>query len=155
MLGASVLRAVRKIETKLDGELKVSNEVISIPRAADYEQRIAAIEAEQQKLLKALKPTYINFKTFLPLLIQQKLSPDFPSHYSQSYLHDQMLDRKALAQLDADNRAIVEAYVQNIQVMEQLTRLSTNLALLKKHLVQNEGRRESDARGRSVRPARG
>jgi len=138
MLGASVLSAVRKIETKSDGELKVSNEVISIPRATDYEQRIAAIEAEQQKLLKALKPTSINFKTFLPLLIQQKLAPDFPSHYSQSYLHDQMLDRKALAQLDADNRALVNDYVQNIQVMEQLTRLSTNLALLKKHLAQTK-----------------
>jgi hypothetical protein len=138
MLGASVLSALRKIETKSNGELKVSNEVISIPRAADYERRIGSIEAEQAKLLRALKPTSINFKTFLPLLIQQKLSPDFPSHYSQSYLHDQMLDRKALSQLDADNRALVDSYLQNIQVMEQLTRLNTNVALLKKHLAQTQ-----------------
>jgi hypothetical protein len=138
MLGLSVTRAVRKIETKAGGELKISNEVIALPRATDFERRIAAIEAEQTKLLGALKPTNINFKTFLPLLLQQKLSPDFPSHYSQSYLHEQALDRKALSQLDADNRASVDAYLQNIQIMEHLTRLNTNLALLRKHLAQTQ-----------------
>ncbi|MEO6738785.1 MAG: hypothetical protein ABIP20_00940 [Chthoniobacteraceae bacterium] len=138
MLGASVLGASRQIETKPDGELKVSSDIISVPRAADYERRMAAIQAEQTKLLAALKPTNVNFKTFLPLLIQQRLWPDFPSHHSQSYLHDQSVDRKALLQLDADNRAAVEAYQQNLAVMEQLTRLNTNLALLKKHLEQTK-----------------
>lgn len=138
MLGASVLSAVRKIETKTDNTLKISNETISVPRAADYETRIAAIESEQKKLLASLKPTNINFKTFLPLLIQEKLSPDFPSHYSQSYLHDQSLDKKALTQLDADNKLLVDNYLQNIATMEQLTRLNTNLALLKKHLAETK-----------------
>lgn len=138
MLGASVMLAARQIETKADAQLKVSNEIIAIPRAADYEHRIAAIQKEQTKLLASLKPTNINFKTFLPLLIQQKISPDFPSHYSQSYLHDQSLDRMALPQLDADNRALVENYLQNIEIMERLTRLNANLALLKKHLEQTK-----------------
>ncbi|WP_294380615.1 hypothetical protein [Prosthecobacter sp.] len=138
MLGASVLAATRQIQTGDESTLKVSNEVISVPRAADYENRIASIEAEQKKLLAALKPTNINFKTFLPLLIEQKLSPDFPSHYSQSYLHDQELDRKAIPQLDADNRALVESYLANIEVMERLTRLNTNLALLKRHLAETK-----------------
>lgn len=138
MLGASVLGAVRKMETKAGAMLKVSCETLSLPRAADYEKRIENIEAEQKTLLAALKPTNINFKTFLPLLIQHKLSPDFPSHYSQSYLHDEALDRKALAQLDADNRVLVESYLANIQIMERLTRLNTNLALLKKHLTETK-----------------
>ena len=138
MLGLSVMRGVRKIETRAGGELKIRNEIIAVPRGADLEQRIAAIQAEETRLLGSLKPTNINFKTFLPMLVQQKLSPDFPSHFSQSYLHDQALGRKSLSQLDADNRASVEAYLQNIQVMEQLTRLNTNLALLKKHLAQNQ-----------------
>ena len=138
MLGATVLSAARKIETKADATLKISNEIISIPRAADYENRMAAIQAEQTKVVASLKPTNINFKTFLPLLIQHKLSPDFPSHYSQSYLHDDALERKAITQLDADNRLLVESYLQNIGVMEQLTRLNTNLALLKKHLAETK-----------------
>ena len=138
MLGASVLSAMRGIETKPGGVLKVSREIISLPRAADYEQRILAIEAEQKRLLAALKPTNINFKSFLPLLIQQKLSADYPSHHAQSYLHDRQLDRRALEQMDADNRASVEAYLQNLTIMEQLTRLNTNLVLLKMHLAQTK-----------------
>jgi hypothetical protein len=138
MLGSTILSAVRKIKTSPAGDLMVSNTIIAVPRAVDYERRIAAIQAEQTKLLASLKPTNINFKTFLPLLIQQKLSPDFPSHYSQSYLHDQTADRKALSQLDSDNGASVDGYLGNIQIMEQLTRLNTNLALLKKHLEQTK-----------------
>ena len=138
MLGASVLATLRQIPSQDEHTLTVSREVISIPRAADYEQRITAIQAEQTKLLAALKPTNINFKTFLPLLIQHRLSPDFPSHNAQSYLHDETLERKAIPQLDSDNRALVESYLRNIQIMEQLTRLNTNLALLKKHLAETK-----------------
>lgn len=138
MLGATVLAAARKIETKDDGVLKVSNATIAVPRAADYTARISNIEAEQKKLVATLKPTNINFKTFLPLLLQHKLWPDTPSHYSQSYLHDQSLDRKAISQLDADNRLLVENYLANIEIMERLTRLNANLALLKMHLKQTE-----------------
>ncbi|MEO6784981.1 MAG: hypothetical protein ABI318_02505 [Chthoniobacteraceae bacterium] len=36
------------------------------------------------------------------------------------------------------NRASVEAYLQNITVMERLTRLNVNLALLKKYLEQTK-----------------
>ncbi len=136
MLGATVLAAARKIETKEEGVLKVSNATIAVPRAADYTARISNIEAEQKKLVATLKPTNINFKTFLPLLLQHKLWPDTPSHYSQSYLHDQALDRKAISQLDADNRLLVENYLANVEIMERLTRLNANMALLKMHLKQ-------------------
>jgi hypothetical protein len=109
-----------------------------LPRAADFQQRIAAIEAEQSRLLRSLKPTNINFKTFLPLLIQQRLNPDAPSHNTQSYLHDKQQQRDDLQRLDAENQKQVEAYLANIQTMEQLTRLNTNLALLKKHSAAAE-----------------
>ncbi len=138
MLGLCVLRTSRQIATTPNSKLAIKNETISLPRGADLEKRIACIEAEQVQLVAALKPTNINFKSFLPLLIQEKLAPDFPSHHAQSYLHDQMLKREALAQLDADNRQSVQAYLENIDVMERMTRLNTNLALLKMHLAQNK-----------------
>lgn len=138
LLGLSVLKATREIKTKADVPLAVNQQVISLPRAADYRQRITAIEAEQSKLLRSLKPTNINFKTFLPLLIQQKLNPEFPSHYPQSYLHDKAQGREDLTRLDKENQAQVEAYLANIHAMEQLTRLNTNLALLKKHQATTE-----------------
>lgn len=129
MLGASVLAALRRMQPQDDATLKVSREVISLPRAADYEARITAIEAEQKALVAALRPTNINFKTFLPLLVQHRLFPDMPSHYAQGYL-----DKPGpLQQLDADNRAQVEAYLGNLALMEKLTRLNANLALLKRH----------------------
>ncbi len=137
-LGLSVLRAVRRIETKSTSSLSTNSETLSLPRGADLAQRIATIESEQRRLTAALKPTHINFKTFLPLLIQQRLSPEFPSHYAQSYLHDRALGKSALDQLDASQMASVEAYLKNIEIMEQLTRLATNRALLKKHLAQNQ-----------------
>jgi hypothetical protein len=133
LLGLTVLRGVRQIKTQSAAPLAIQQQTIALPRAADFAQRIAAIEAEQTLLLRSLKPTNINFKTFLPLLIQQRLNPDSPSHYAQSYLHDKQQERDDLQRLDAENRAQVEAYLANIQAMEQLTRLNTNLALLKKH----------------------
>lgn len=138
MLGGSVIEALHKIKPAADGALKVGSQTLSLPRGVDLEQRIARIEALQITLLRSLKPTNINFKTFVPLLIGQKLSPEFPSHYSQSYFHDRALGRTDIERLDADNKVQVEAYLSNIQVMEQLTRLSANLALLKKHLAQNQ-----------------
>jgi hypothetical protein len=134
MLGASVLAALRRIEPQDDITLRASREVIALPRATDFEKRIANIEAEQKALVVALKPTNINFKTFLPLLMQHKLSPEMPSHYAQGYL-DQA---KPLQQLDADNKALVEAYLGNLAIMEKLTRLNVNLALLKKHLAETK-----------------
>jgi hypothetical protein len=81
-----------------------------------------------------LKTTNINFKTFLPLLMQHKIFPDMPSHYAQGYLDN----AKPLQQLDADNKALVEAYLGNLAIMEKLTRLNANLALLKKHLADTQ-----------------
>jgi hypothetical protein len=133
LLGRRVLDAVRDVTTTPAAKLSVMHRVVSIPRAADYQQRIDAIEAERIRLVNSLKSTNINFKAFLPLLIQQRLDPEFPSAYAQAYLHDRTIDRDDLTRLDAENRAQVEAYLANIQIMEQLTRLNTNLGLLKMH----------------------
>lgn len=136
LLGLSVLRAWRQIPVQPDGELKMLREILPLPRADDYAKRIAAIEEKRNQIVGSLRPTNINFKTFLPLLLQEKLAPDFPSHYAQSYLHDRTIDRHSLEQLDADRRLNVQNYLHNVEAMEELTRLNTNLALLRKHEAQ-------------------
>lgn len=138
LLGLNVVQAVQKIETKAGAPLKISREMMTLPRGADLAKRMAVIQTEQARLLASLKPTNINFKTFLPLLLEQKLSPEYASQYAQSYRHEQALGRDRIAKLDADNKGNVEAYLANIATMERLTRLNTNFALLKKHLAQNE-----------------
>ncbi|HQX49314.1 MAG TPA: hypothetical protein PLY87_14595 [Planctomycetaceae bacterium] len=137
-LGLSTLRAARQIEPTATSTLKVINEIIALPRGADLEIRIEAIKAEQAKIVQSLHGTNINLKTFLPLYMQHKVSEDFPAYYSQRYLHNKTLGRDDLGKLDAENRAGLEAYIQNIHAMEQLTRLQTNLNLLQMHLKQNQ-----------------
>ena len=133
LLGLSAMRGLRKIQTRADAPLKVINEILELPRSADFEHRIASMEAEQTKLLKSLRGTSLNFKTFLPLFVQYKVAGEFPSYYSHRYLLDQALGREDMQQHDAENRANLDAYLQNIEVMEQLTRLQANLDLQKRH----------------------
>lgn len=138
LLGLSILQAAREIVTREGAELRVRREVIDLPRARDYEKRMAAIETRRDGLVTSLKPTNIDFKSFLPLLIEEKLFPDHPSHHAQSYLHDRRMDRDVLARFDVEQRGQVERYLENIEVMEELTRLNTNLALLRRHREQTE-----------------
>lgn len=133
LLGLSVLRGLKPIETKPNAALKVIHETLELPRAADWEHRIAAMEQERDTLLKSLRGTSLNFKTFLPLYVQYKVNDEYPSYYSHRYLLDEKLGRDDLKKLDADNRANMDAYLRNIESMERLTRLQTNLDLLKRH----------------------
>ncbi len=133
LLGLSVLRAWRTIQPKDDAPLRVLHDVLTLPRGVDYPQRIAAIQAEQKRLLKSLQGASLNFKTFLPLFVQYQVTGAFPSYYSHRYLHEKALNREELARLDAENRAAMDLYLRNIHTMEQLTRLQTNLDLLRKH----------------------
>ncbi|MBI3861233.1 MAG: hypothetical protein HY290_05000 [Planctomycetia bacterium] len=145
LLGLSTLKAVRTTKTRAGAALKVVNETLALPRS-DLAARIEQVEAEQLRLLKSLQGTSLNFKTFMPLYVQYSLSAEFPSYYSHRYMHDRKLGRDDLDKLDASNRKNMEQYLQNIRIMEELTRLQTNLALLKKHHAQNiaAGKREID-----------
>jgi len=136
MLGLSTLRALRTVQTKDDNRLKVMNETIALPRA-DLTQAIAAREAELQKLLQSLKGTSLNLKTFIPLAVKYGLSDEFPSYYADGYMHEEMMGRDGLKKLDAENRANMQQYIDNIHTMEELTRVQTNLELLRKHQAAN------------------
>lgn len=136
MLGLSTIRAVRQISTKEGGKLKLIRETLALPRA-DLAERIDQLEAEQLRLLRSLKGTSLNLDTFLPLVMKYRASGEFPSYYSHRYLHDRKLGRADLDKLDEQNRKNIEEYIGNIRTMEELTRVQTNLALLKKHQAQN------------------
>lgn len=136
LLGLSVLHGVRKIRCTSTGPLKLLNEKLALPRA-DLTRRIDAMLLEQANLLKSLRGTTLNLRTFLELVGKQGASSEFPSYYSHRYLHEKKLGREDLARLDRENLANMKAYLQNIRTMEELTRLQTNLALLRKHQERN------------------
>lgn len=136
LLGLSTLRAVRKIACRAEDRLAVVPTRLELPRA-DVAQRIAALEIQQTQLVQSLQGTSLNLKTFLPLVVKYNLADEFPSYYSHRYLRDRALGRDDWNKLDAENRKNMKAYIENIYTMERLTRLQTNLALLRKHQANN------------------
>ena len=138
MLGLSTLRAVRKIKSQPGQRLIVHSEKIKLPRA-DHAKRIAAMEAERKTLADSLNGTFLNLNTFLPLAAKYGLAADFPSLNSYRYLHERKMGRTGLEKMDAKNRVNLQAYIRNIHTMEQITRLNTNLRLLKKHQKNGYG----------------
>jgi hypothetical protein len=136
LLGLSTLRAIRQIETRNDATLSYSHTMIEVPRA-NLEPRIAEMQAERERLVNNLQGTSLNLKTFLPLVVQYQLDAEHPSYYSHRYLREKELGREDLKRLDSENRRNIAAYIDNIQTMEMLTRLQTNLALLRSHHIDN------------------
>lgn len=132
MLGLSTLKAVRSAQCQPDDRLKVITEHLELPRA-DLAERISAMDAERNRLLRSLRGTTLNLKTFLPLVMKYRLAPDYPTYYSHSYLHENAVGRSHLSKLDKRNQAAIDAYIRNVKTMEQLSRLQTNLRLLEKH----------------------
>ncbi|MDF1744509.1 MAG: hypothetical protein P1V19_12505 [Gimesia sp.] len=137
MLGLSTLKALKKIKCNDAGSLKVINETLALPRSNNA-KRIKSLEAEQTQLLQSLQGTSLNLKTFLPLIVKYKLYEEYPSYYSHRYLLEQKLGRDGLSKLDAENRANMERYINNIIKMEKMTRNKANLALLNKHQTRNQ-----------------
>jgi hypothetical protein len=136
LLALSTLKAVRGIETKPDNRLKWINESLELPRA-DLAEKIIQQEQQQLDLATSLRGTTLSMKTFLPLVVKYRLSEKYPAYYSHRYLHEEKLGRKELAVLDARNRRDIEAYIDNVETMENLTRVNTNLRLLRMHQKQN------------------
>ncbi len=131
ILGLSTLEALKKLKRSKNSELKVVREVIEIPSRTDIPERIATLEDEQEKLLRSLRGTSLNFKTFFPLYLTYNINEEYPSYYSHRYLHEKMTDRDDLENLDKENRRNIDKYRRNIYAMEKLTRIQGNLAILK------------------------
>jgi hypothetical protein len=138
MLGLSTLQALKKIECKGSAELKVIHEIIDLPRRTDIPQRIDSLQTEQAKLLQSLRGTSLNIKTFIPLYIKYSLSPEYPSYYSHRYLHDKMIGRNDLENLDDENRRNMAKYLRNIYAMEKLARIQENISILKERQAEKE-----------------
>lgn len=131
-LGLSALRGARELVPETEAELAILNETLRVPRA-NLGKRIGELEQEIDALLARLKGTSLNLETFLPLIVKYGISGDTPSADAKRYLQDEALGREDWQHLDAQNQKNIDAYLRNIQVMEELTRKQVNLALLEKH----------------------
>jgi len=143
MLGLSAMEAFRKIKTAKNSELKVINEVIKLPRRNDFDERIESMKKEQESLLRSLRGTSLNFKTFLPLYINYNIHEEYPSYYSHRYLNDEMHGRDDMEILDQANRRNIDKYLRNIHAMEKLSRLQYNISLVEERKAENQASNES------------
>ncbi len=145
LLGLSTLKALKNIECKTEERISVINEVIELP-GANYSQRIARMEDEQKRLMNSLHGTTLNLKSFMPLAVKYKLSEKYPATHSFEYLQEEKIGKSGLNKLDSINRNNIKQYMKNIYTMEQLTRINTNLRLLKKHqaAMLKSGKRNID-----------
>ncbi len=137
MLGLSTLKAWRSIETRA-AVLSVINESLELPRKSDFDQCVAELESEQARLLKSMRGTSLNFKTFLPLYMKYTLHPDAPSYYSYRYLQAEKTGTDELSAIDAQNRGHIAKYLKNIRTMERLARIQDQIATLRRHQAIND-----------------
>ncbi|HOL22202.1 MAG TPA: hypothetical protein PLQ41_05045 [bacterium] len=133
MLGLSTLKALREIKTEKGIDLKVLSETIKLPTRRDFPEVIEKLEREQAELLKSLRFTSLNIKTFLELYIKYNLHPEYPSDYSYRYLHSENRGSDEFLFLDEENRRNIEKYLKNIYTMEKLVKLQDDIETLKKH----------------------
>jgi len=138
MLGLSTLHTLKKIQCRLNPELKVIHEIIELPRRTDIPDRLKSLEDEQEKLLQSLRGTSLNMKTFVPLYIKYNIFSEYPSYYSHRYLNEKMTGRNDLISLDEENRRNINKYLRNIYTMDKLARIQENISILQRRLAANE-----------------
>lgn len=132
LLGGTVLEGLAAITPRPGARLAVARETLALPRAADIDARIARLLVERERTVAGLAPTNLSFAEFVGQLVARGIDPESPNASRQRLLHDDALGRSAPWH-DAAVAAEVAAYRQNIHAMERLTRLNTNLALLRQH----------------------
>jgi len=141
ILALSTLKALKEIkpmDTETDAtKISVITETIDLPRRTDIPRRMEVLKEEQQALLRSLRGTSLNFKTFLPLYIKYTVNRDYPSDYSYRYLHAEQIGSDELVALDEQNRKRIAKYLSNIYAMEKLARIEDKLATLERHLKIN------------------
>jgi hypothetical protein len=132
ILGLTTLNVIRSIETK-PAVLKVVNEALPLPRKTDFDERVAELEAEQATLLKSLRGTSLNLKSFMPLYIRHTLDPEHPLDYAYRYLHSESIGEDQFSHIDAQNKGHLNKYIRNIRAMERMARNQDKIGTLRRH----------------------
>jgi hypothetical protein len=132
LLALTVLKTLGEIQANGESPVQWKFKKCEVP-LADLGPTIANIEMARDQLIESIQGTSLNFKEFQKLLHTQGLFPEFPSADKGTYLWQQEQQREWLKRLDNENRKLVEAYLKNIYTMESISRLQTNLQLLRMH----------------------
>lgn len=133
LLAESTLQAWRKIVTNGEPVLKTVRRVVRFPRRNDVPERVAQLRQEEEGLLRSLRFTSLNFRTFIPLYLKYKLDSEHPLDYSYKYIHDPSLELR-----DKSNRHDLDKYEANIHAMERMARIEDRIATYLRHKAIND-----------------
>lgn len=136
-LGLSALAGLRAIKPQAEAPLAIWNETLTLPRL-DNSAQIPEMEKEINKLVASLRGTTLSFETFLPLYIKYHVDLSYPTEVAGRYLQDELIGRVDWKTQDENNRKAMDAYLENVKNMEELTRKQINLRLLKKHQAERD-----------------
>jgi len=126
------MRSYRKIKTGA-AKLRTVSKHVRFPLRNDIEEVIAALKAEQARLLAGLRYTSLNFKGFLPLYLNQGLYAEYPSHWAYRYMQADSCGDIRFRYMDEKNRLAVAKYLDSIARMEKMARNEEKIATLERH----------------------
>lgn len=132
LLALTVLKTAREIRSDDHSQLDWKFKKIALPMA-DLGPKIEELEGVRDQVVESIQGTSLNFKEFQKLLHNHGVFPEFPSADKGTYQLESSQQREWLKRLDGENRKLVEAYLKNVYTMESLSRLQTNLRLLRMH----------------------
>ena len=142
-LGFSALEAAQRISTQSQAAVRIVRDTVELPRRTDAEQRIQALQAEQEKILGFFTGvgcgahgagTSLNFKSFLPLYMKQAIDPEHPAYAAYLYEQEERTGQNGLRQLDKENKQRIAMYRQCIEKMDRLIVVRTSLQFLQETL---------------------
>ncbi|MBQ9984932.1 MAG: hypothetical protein IJP38_01320 [Oscillospiraceae bacterium] len=149
LLGLSVLEAVKDIKTQ-NADISDCRRELVFPRRRDIPKVREALLKEREQLFAMLGNCPLNFKAFLPLYMKYLTSPEYPIGYAYEYIREEEQGKAHLKNQDKINRANIEKYLKNIEVMERLSKLATTLETIEWHENYNASFENADAESEIV-----
>jgi len=146
-LGLAVLKALRSIVTEEGADFETASVPVSFPRRTDIPAVRGALLEQREALLARLGNCPLDFKTFLPLYMKYLTSPEYPLDHAYAYMKEEAMGSRQLRDQDAINRENLQKYLENIRIMERLSKLATTLETLQWHEDHNAASGQTHIRG--------
>jgi len=143
LLGLTVLETLKEIKAE-NADISSAICSIKLPRRKDISAVREKLLEEREELFASLGGCPLNFKSFLPLYMKYLVSPDYPLGYAYEYMKEEADGKTQLRNQDKINRANIDKYIENLAVMEKLSKLATTLETLEWHEKYNKSYNDSD-----------
>lgn len=135
-LGNTVLDVFNTIKTS-EADISFVTKNISLPLRSDFDKVEKNVIEKREALLDKFKSCPLNFKSFLPLYMKYLVSPEYPLGYKYEYMREEANGEENLKNQDLINRHNIKRYLENMEMMEELSKIASTLTVLNWHKERN------------------